>query len=140
MNAGTAMDEIDQIAQAILVASDPTQAALHQEALDFVQNALKSCPEPWRIGLALFVDTNPNGTRKHEPQVRFYGLRVLEDFLDSRFDPLTPAAFETLQQSLMAYIQSEYVHGSAEDGAACEPFLCSRLWGSSLTVHSRYSE
>ncbi|KAL5504140.1 LOS1 [Sanghuangporus vaninii] len=112
------MSEIDQIAQAILVASDPAQANLHQEALQFVQNSLKNSPEPWRIGLALFVDSNPDGSRNHQAQVRFYGLRVLEDFLDSRFDPLPPDAFETLRQSLMAYVQSEYVQGTAEAGAS----------------------
>lgn len=113
------MREIDQIAQAILVASDPTQLSLHQEALQFVQNSLKNSPEPWRIGLALLVDSNPDGSRKHQPQVRFYGLRILEDFLDSRFEPLPPDVFETLRQSLMAYVQSEYVQGTAESGAPC---------------------
>ena len=114
------MDEINQISQAILVASDPTQAALHQEALQFVQNSLKNSPDSWKIGLALFMDTNPDGSRKYQPQVRFYGLRVLEEFLDSRFDPLSSDSFEVLRQSLMTYVQSEYVRGTAEAGAPCE--------------------
>ncbi|EJD06563.1 ARM repeat-containing protein [Fomitiporia mediterranea MF3/22] len=111
------MDDIEQISQAILVASDPTQTGLHQQALEFAQDRLKSSAEPWKIGLSLFIDTNSDGTRKHQPQVRFYGLRILEDFLDSRFDPLPSDAFDTLRQALMAYVQSEYAQGSAESGA-----------------------
>lgn len=116
------MDDVtvNQIAQAILVASDPLQASVHQEALQFVQNTLSNSSESWRIGLALFVDTNPDGSRKYQSQVRFYGLRILEDFLDSRYTPLPQETFQTLQQSLVDYIQSEYVHGQAEPGASCE--------------------
>ncbi|KAH8118024.1 ARM repeat-containing protein [Phellopilus nigrolimitatus] len=112
--------EVDQIAQAIIVASDPAQASLHQQALHFVQSYLKNSAESWKIGLALFVDTNPDGTRKHQVQVRFYGLRILEEFLDNRFDPLPPETFHALQQALVGYIQSEFVLGSAEASA---PFI-----------------
>ena len=119
------MDDINRIAQAILVASDPSQASLHQEALNFVQTTLSTVSEPWKVGITLFTDLNPDGTRKYQPQVRFYGLRILEDFLDSRYDPLPPETFRTLQQTLVDYIQSEYVHGHAEPGASC---TCSFLF------------
>lgn len=120
------MADIDQIEKAILVASDPTQAALHQEALQFIQSTLKGSQDAWKIGLAFFIDTNADGSRKHQPQVRFYGLRILEEFLESRFEPLPQETFDQLRQHLMGYIQSEYTQGTAEAGASCRHsvFLC----------------
>lgn len=111
---------VDQIAQAILVASDPTQIQLHQQALEYVQTTLKDSPESWRIALALLLDTNADGTRKHHPQVRFYALRALDDFLESSFDPLPTEIFNPFRQAMLEYIQSEYVLGNAEAGAPCE--------------------
>ena len=112
-------NELNQIVQAILIAYDPAQAALHQQALQFLTEVKKNTSEPWRLGLALFVDRNPDGTRKYHPQARFFGLGVLEEFLDNRCAPLEPESFRTLQQALVDYIQSEYLYGSAEATAAC---------------------
>lgn len=39
-----------------------------------------------------------------------------------RFEPLDEEAFRTLQQSLISYIQAEYIYGSAESGAPCTFF------------------
>lgn len=115
------MDEtVNQIAQAIAVASDVSQVQLHPQALQFIQETIKNSSEPWRLGLALFVDSNRDGSRKHPVQVRFYGLRVLEEYLDSRFEPLDENAFQTIRQALVSYIQSEYVLGQAEGSASCE--------------------
>ena len=36
------------------------------------------------------------------------------------FEPLDDDTFQTLQQSLLNYIQSEYLFGSAEADASCE--------------------
>ena len=125
------MADIEQIEKAILVASDPAQSRLHQEALQFIQNTLKNSQDAWRIGLTFLIDTNADGTRKYQPQVRFYGLRILEDFLDSRFEPLPQETFDQLRQLLMGYVQSEYTHGTAESDAPCmfqiifcEPKVC----------------
>lgn len=112
--------EVDQVVQAILVASDPAQASLHQQALEYLTEVQKNVNDTWRLGLALFVDVNADGTRKHPPQARFFGLRVLEDFLDSKFERLDDDTFQTLQQGLVNYIQSEYIYGSAEASASCE--------------------
>ena len=114
------MAELAQIENAILVASDPSQAALHHDALQFIQSALKSTSEPWRIGLAFLIDTNPDGSRKYQAQVRFYGLRILEDFLDSRYDPLPQDTFDQLRQLLVEYIRTEYTQGPAEANAPCK--------------------
>lgn len=115
------MDEtVNQIAQAIVVASDVSQVQLHPQALQFIQETIKNFSEPWRLGLALFVDSNPDGSRKHPVQVRFYGLRVLEEYLDSRYEPLDENAFQNIRQALVSYIQSEYVLGQAEGSASCE--------------------
>ncbi|KDQ59267.1 hypothetical protein JAAARDRAFT_127823 [Jaapia argillacea MUCL 33604] len=112
--------ELNQIVQAILIASDHTQASLHQQALEYLSTVQQNASNTWRQALALFVDGTPDGTRKYPPQVRFFALRVLDDFLDNRFEPLDDECFQTLQQSFVSYIQSEYLYGPAETSA---PFL-----------------
>jgi len=37
----------------------------------------------------------------------------------SRFDPLDDDQFNTIQQSLMAYLQAEYIGGPAESDTPC---------------------
>lgn len=112
--------EVNQLVQAILIASDPTQGTLHQQALEYLSNVQQNAARSWRLALALFVDTTPDGARKHPPQARFFGLQVLDNFLDNRYEPLDEDSFTTLQQALVGYIQSEYVYGPAESSA---PFL-----------------
>ncbi|TBU33297.1 ARM repeat-containing protein [Dichomitus squalens] len=109
--------ELNQFVQAILIASDPLQSSLHQQALEYL-SAIQQNPSTWRLALAVFVEEGPNGGRKHAPQVRFFALRVLDDFLDNRFEPLDDDTFQTLRQSLLTYIQSEYLFGSAEAEAS----------------------
>ncbi|KAJ7650297.1 armadillo-type protein [Roridomyces roridus] len=110
----------DQVVQAINIASDPTQAALHQEALNYLATIQQNAENTWRLALPLFVDATPDGARKYPPQVRFFALRVLDEFFDNRFEPLDDDSFRTIQQSLVTYIQTEYVYGPAE---ANSPFL-----------------
>ena len=76
--------ELDQIAQAIIIASDPTQLSLHQQALAYVSTFQQNASSTWRLALSLFVDQNAEGSRKYPPQARFFGLRVLDEFFDSR--------------------------------------------------------
>ncbi|KAJ7637739.1 armadillo-type protein [Mycena polygramma] len=106
--------ELDQVVQAINIASDPAQAALHQQALNYLGTIQQNAENTWRLALPLFVDTTADGARKYPPQVRFFALRVLDEFFDNRFEPLDDECFRTIQQSLVAYIQSEYVYGPAE--------------------------
>ncbi|KAJ6505980.1 armadillo-type protein [Mycena vulgaris] len=106
--------ELDQVVQAITIASDPAQAALHQQALNYLGNIQQNAENTWRLALPLFVDTTADGARKYPPQVRFFALRVLDDFFDNRFEPLEDETFRTIQQSLVSYIQSEYIYGPAE--------------------------
>ena len=75
--------ELNQFVQAILMASDPLQSSLHQQALEYL-SAIQQNYSTWRLALAVFVEEGPNGGRKHPPQVRFFALRVLDDFLDNR--------------------------------------------------------
>ncbi|KAG6813913.1 hypothetical protein H0H92_005762 [Tricholoma furcatifolium] len=112
--------EIDQVVQAIIIASDPTQVSLHQQALAYIGNIQQNAATTWRLALPIFVDQNAEGSRKHPSQARFFALRVLDEFFDNRFEPLDAETFQTLQQALVSYIQSEYVVGSAESDA---PFL-----------------
>ncbi|KAH9949908.1 ARM repeat-containing protein [Amylocystis lapponica] len=110
--------DLSQFVQAILIASDPSQGALHQQALEYISTVQQNSTNTWRLALALFVETGSNGARKYPPQARFFALRVLDDFLDNRFETLDEESFQTLQQSLVAYIRSEYLYGSAEAEAA----------------------
>ena len=75
--------ELNQFVQAILIASDPLQSSLHQQALEYL-SVLQQNASAWRLALAVFVEEGPNGGRKHPPQVRFFALRVLDEFLDNR--------------------------------------------------------
>ncbi|KAG5638768.1 pre-tRNA nuclear export protein [Sphagnurus paluster] len=106
--------EIDQVVQAIIIASDPTQVSLHQQALAYISNIQQNARNTWRLALPIFVDRNAEGSRKYPAQARFFALRVLDEFFDNRFEPLDDETFRTLQQALVSYIQSEYVGGSAE--------------------------
>ncbi|KAI3604817.1 hypothetical protein WG66_008673 [Moniliophthora roreri] len=112
--------EIEKILQAITIASDPAQSSLHQDAIGYLNSIQQNASETWRLALPLFAEVNGDGSRKYIPQARFYALRVLDDFLDNRFEPFHHETFQTIQQSLVSYIQSEYVYGQAEAGA---PYL-----------------
>ncbi|KAH9002895.1 ARM repeat-containing protein [Lactarius hatsudake] len=112
--------QADQVVRAILVASDPTQGGLHQQALEYLSNIQQNAGETWRLALGLFVDATPTGERKHPTEARFFALRVLDDFLETRSEPLDEESFATLRQALLEYIRSEYTYGSAESNA---PFL-----------------
>lgn len=75
--------DLSQFVQAILIASDPSQSSLHQQALEYL-SAIRQNSSTWRLALAVFVDAGPDGSRRHPPQARFFALRVLDDFLDNR--------------------------------------------------------
>ncbi|KAF8910650.1 ARM repeat-containing protein [Gymnopilus junonius] len=109
--------EIDRAVQAIAIAFDQSQISLHQQALEYLSSIQQNADDTWGLALKLFVEQNADGSRKYPPQVRFFALRVLEEFLDNRFERFDDESFATLQQSLIAYIQSEYVLGPAEAGA-----------------------
>lgn len=69
--------------------------------------------------------------------------------LSYRFEPLDEDSFRTLQQSLISYVQSEYVYGSAESNASCmsssyiDPFRNIhndlQIFATSSRIHSHYS-
>ncbi|CDO78180.1 hypothetical protein BN946_scf184797.g6 [Trametes cinnabarina] len=109
--------DLNQFVQAILIASDPAQSSLHQQALQYL-TAVQQNSSAWRLALAVFVEPDPTGGRKHPPHARFYALRVLDEFLDNRFEPLDDNTFETIRQSVLNYIQSEYIYGPAEADAS----------------------
>jgi exportin-T len=76
--------EVNKVIQAISIASDPRQNALHQEAIAYLNTIQQNASETWRLALPLFMDVNPEGTRKYPAQARFFALRVLDEFLDNR--------------------------------------------------------
>lgn len=76
--------DLDQLAEAITIASNPTQGALHNQALEYLQTVQQNASATWRAALTLFMETGMNGARKYSPNVRFFALRILEDFLENR--------------------------------------------------------
>jgi exportin-T len=76
--------EIEQVVQAIAIASDPSRSALYQQALGYIQTIQQNASETWQLALRIFVDSNADGRRKYPAQARFWALRVLDDFLDNR--------------------------------------------------------
>ncbi len=112
--------QVEQLVQATIIASDARQANLHQEALQFISTVQADRLNAWKLGLAVFTTANTDGTRKYPPQARFFGLRLLESFLDDRFDPLDDDSFQLLKKELLDYVRSEYILGSAEINAKCE--------------------
>lgn len=75
---------IQQIAQAVAIASDPAQSVLHHQALQFIADIQQNASETWRLALPIFVDRDEQGIKRHTPQTRFFALRVLDEFLDNR--------------------------------------------------------
>ncbi|KAE9407804.1 KapM protein [Gymnopus androsaceus JB14] len=100
--------EMDRVVQAIAIASDPSQSSLAQQAINYLDSIQQNASESWRLALPLF---------KHPTQARFFALRVLDVFFENRFEAFDPESFQIIQQSLLSYIQSEYVYGSAEANA-----------------------
>jgi exportin-T len=76
--------ELDQVVHAIVIASDPSQLSLHQQALAYLSTIQQNANNMWRLALSLFVDLTHEGARKYPPQARFFALRILEDFFDNR--------------------------------------------------------
>ncbi|KAG1747210.1 armadillo-type protein [Suillus paluster] len=112
-------EEIHRYVEAIRIASEPSQGHLHQQAFEYLSNLRQNANETWRLALTAFTDMTSEG-RKYPESVRFYSLRLLDEFFDNRFEPLDEDSFRTLQQSLVSYVQTEYVYGSAESNA---PYL-----------------
>ncbi|KAI0033548.1 ARM repeat-containing protein [Vararia minispora EC-137] len=112
--------ETNQFVQAIVIASDPTQGTLHRQAIEYLSTIQQNAGETWRLALNVFVEATPQGSRKHPAQARFFALRVLDEFLESKYETPEPEAFQALQQTFLSYVSSEYIFGSAEANA---PFL-----------------
>ncbi|PFH52965.1 hypothetical protein AMATHDRAFT_55850 [Amanita thiersii Skay4041] len=110
--------EVEQLVQAVTIASDPTQISHHQAALAYVSTIQQNIINTWRLGLKIFVETDSAGSRKYPPQVRMFALRLLEEFLDNRLEPLDKESFSLLQQSLLQYIETSYAQGPIEGDAA----------------------
>jgi exportin-T len=80
----TMQQELDQVVQATLIASNPSQGSLHRQALDYLTTIQHNSENTWGLVLSIYVDVSPEGARKYPPQARFFALRVLDDFFDNR--------------------------------------------------------
>ncbi|KZV62903.1 KapM protein [Peniophora sp. CONT] len=112
--------ETEQFVRAIVIAADPSQGALHKQAIEYLQTIQANVKETWQLALNVFVAQGPDGTRRHPVEARFFALKVLDEFLDNKYDAFPDDVFQTLKQALLGYISSEYTYGSAEASA---PYL-----------------
>lgn len=77
--------EIDRFVQAILIAVDPSQATLHQQALEYLSGIQQNVHETWRLALTVFIERDtPGQGHKFPSQARFSSLRMLDEFFDNR--------------------------------------------------------
>jgi len=76
---------MDQLLSAIAIVSDPTQNRyLQAQAIDYL-NTIRTSPEQsWQLALSLFVDTKPDGSKSHNPQIRAFALQIIDDLLNNR--------------------------------------------------------
>ncbi|KAK2463400.1 hypothetical protein APHAL10511_004486 [Amanita phalloides] len=109
--------EIEQLVQAISIASDPSQVFLYPQALSYIRTVQESILNAWRVALHIFLETNHDGSRKYNAQARFFALGLLDDFFETRPEPLDDESFTLLRQSLLQYVRREYAEGSAESDA-----------------------
>lgn len=73
-----------QIVSAIHIAADLTQdRALQSQAVEFLNAVRANAKESCAVALTLFLDQNPDGSRKHNHHVRVFALQLLDDFLDA---------------------------------------------------------
>lgn len=76
--------EIEQLVQAITIASDPTQISLHPQALSYIRTIQENISHAWRAALHIFLEMNTDGSRKYNAQARFFALGLLDDFFENR--------------------------------------------------------
>lgn len=76
---------MDQLLSAIAIVSDPTQnRELQAQAIEYLNTVRNSPAQSWQLALSLFVDTKPDGSRSHDPQIRAFALQILDDLLNTR--------------------------------------------------------
>ncbi|KAF8604237.1 KapM protein [Ceratobasidium sp. AG-I] len=120
------MSTEQNILNAIAIASDPAQnRSLQNEAVEFLNTVRAGAIETWPVALRLFVGESVEQRAKQSVHVRLFALQVLDELLDNRHEELVNAGsaqetYANLQSTLGAYIESEYVAGSAE---ATAPFI-----------------
>lgn len=76
-------EEIQRYAEAIRIASEPSQGHLHQQALEYLSSLHQNANETWRLALTVFTDMTSDG-RKYPTSVRFHSLSLLDEFFDNR--------------------------------------------------------
>ena len=77
--------ETEQFVRAIVIAADPSQGALHKQAIEYLQTIQANVAETWQLALSVFVAQGPDGTRRHPVEARFFALKVLDEFLDNKY-------------------------------------------------------
>lgn len=76
-------EEIPHYVEAICIASEPSQSHLHQQAFEYLSNLRQNANETWRLALTAFTGMTSEGN-KYPESVRFYSLRLLDEFFDNR--------------------------------------------------------
>ncbi|KAJ3091721.1 pre-tRNA nuclear export protein [Quaeritorhiza haematococci] len=93
------MDNSDNLERAVLVALDPSaDPQLKYQATTFCDQ-IKNSPEGWQLCLSLFIKVPQSA-----PEVRFFALQVLEDWLRNRYGVFDGQQKTILRQTLWEWL------------------------------------
>ena len=133
----------EQLVKAVEIASNAAampDADLVAQALAYLEQLKQATQESWSIGWAIWTARTDDGSApKYDHAPRLFGLNLVDDFLDKRIQGVPEAAevLTLLQESALAYLQSEFVSGQGEQGI---PFMKNKLAQTlSLLIVQTYS-
>jgi len=120
---------IAQIPQAVSIAASPDPSIspqLRQEAIEYLNKVKVLSEETWQACFALYIQgagataASPigrDGKEKLSHELRVYCLQVVDDVLGNKpLDVVSEQDLNALYEALVAFVQTEYVEGSSEQG------------------------
>lgn len=122
LSYGGAMDLRAEIASAVSVALSPgPEQASGYAYLERIKN---ESGQTWQSCLDIFLagSSGADGhgwTYTYPPEARMFGLQVVDDALQTRFDTLDSNEVLAIQGGLLDYVKREYVQGNAEGQLFC---------------------
>lgn len=128
-----------QILSAIRIAADPSQdRALQAQAVEFLNIVRGNARESCGVALTLFLEQNPDGSRKHDIHVRGFALQLLDDFLGGLVHVLSCWNMRALCR---AFVDALWVELQFQIRAAGSSRLCYIRTGirrvHTIRIHSR---
>lgn len=123
------MDAEVQLVQAVDIASNAASVdpALVAQALEYLEQLKQATHESWSTGWAVWTARDDGGSApKYGAAARMFGLNLVDDYLDNRCvatyriqqDARAGETLAMVQESALAYVDCEFVHGAGEQGVA----------------------